>query len=98
MTMVIVFVTPIAAQTVLPNIQGLKLQNVTGYVILLVRETYLGRGFNWTGIIYITGSVTLNRSGGEGINVRGQIHTGTSTLAEITINGDTTLAYNKLHS
>jgi hypothetical protein len=39
MTMVIVFVTPIAAQTVLPNTQGLKLQNVTGYVILLVRET-----------------------------------------------------------
>jgi Tfp pilus assembly protein PilX len=77
-----------------PNTQGLKLQNVTGYGILLVKgDLVLGGGFNWNGIIYATGSVTLNGGGGEGINVHGQIYAGTSTVTDITINGGNTLGY-----
>lgn len=77
-----------------PNTQGLKLQNVTGYGILLVKgDLVLGGGFNWNGIIYATGSVTLNGGGGEGINVHGQIYAGTSTVTDITINGSNTLGY-----
>jgi Tfp pilus assembly protein PilX len=77
-----------------PNSQGLKLQNVTGYGILLVKgDLTLGGGFNWNGIIYATGSVTLNGGGGEGINVHGQIYAGTSTVTDVTINGSNTLGY-----
>jgi Tfp pilus assembly protein PilX len=77
-----------------PNTQGLKLQNVTGYGILLVKgDLVLGGGFTWNGIIYATGSVTLNGGGGDGINVHGQIYAGTSTVTDITINGSNTLGY-----
>jgi Tfp pilus assembly protein PilX len=77
-----------------PNTQGLKLQNVTGYGILLVKgDLVLGGGFNWNGIIYATGSVTLNGGGGEGINVHGQIYAGTSTVTDVTVNGSNTLGY-----
>src|SRR5262249_7450739 len=48
-----------------PNNQGLKLQNVTGYGILLVKgDLTLGGGFQWNGLILATGSVTLKRSRG----------------------------------
>jgi Tfp pilus assembly protein PilX len=78
-----------------PNTQGLKLQNVTGYGILLVKgDLTLGAGFNWNGIIYATGSVTLNGGGGEAINLHGQIYAGTSTVTDVTINGGNTLGYN----
>lgn len=77
-----------------PNNQGLKLQNVTGYGILLVKgDLTLGGGFNWNGIIYATGSVTLNGGGGAGINVHGQIYAGTSTVTDVTLNGSNTLGY-----
>jgi Tfp pilus assembly protein PilX len=77
-----------------PNTQGLKLQNVTGYGILLIKgDLVLGGGFNWNGIIYATGSVTLNGGGGEGINVHGQIYAGTSTVTDVTINGSNTLGF-----
>jgi hypothetical protein len=45
------------------------------------------------GIIYATGSVTLNGGGGEGINVHGQIYAGTLTVTDITIKGGNTLGY-----
>jgi Tfp pilus assembly protein PilX len=77
-----------------PNSQGLKLQNVTGYGILLVKgDLTLGGGFTWNGLIYATGSVTLNGGGGAGINVYGQIYAGTSTVTDVTINGGNILGY-----
>ena len=76
-----------------PNAQGLKLQNVTGYGILLVKgDLELGGGFQWNGLILATGSVTLN-GGGGGINIQGLIFTGTSTLTDITINGGNVIGY-----
>ncbi len=76
------------------NNQGLKLQNVTGYGILLVKgDLVLGGGFTWNGLIYATGSVTLNGGGGAGINVYGQIYSGTSSVTDVTINGGNTLGY-----
>lgn len=75
------------------NNQGLKLQNVTGYGILIVTgDLELGGGFQWNGIIMATGSVTLN-GGGGGINIQGLIFTGTSTLTDITINGGNVIGY-----
>jgi Tfp pilus assembly protein PilX len=76
------------------NTQGLKLQSVTGYGILLVKgDLTLGGGFTWNGLIYATGSVTLNGGGGAGINVQGQIYSGTSTVTDVTVNGSNTLGY-----
>jgi hypothetical protein len=79
------------------NNQGLTLQNVTGYGILLVKgDLTLGGGFNWNGIILATGSVTLNGggNGNGGINISGLVFTGTSTLTDITVNGNDNITYN----
>src|SRR2546430_3853225 len=74
--------------------QGLKLQNVTGYGVLLVKgDLELGGGFQWNGIILVTGSVTLNGGGGNPINIYGQIFSGTSTLTDVTVNGSNTIGY-----
>src|SRR5215468_11280028 len=76
------------------NNQGLKLQNITGYGILLVKgDLELGGGFQWNGVIIVTGSVTLNGGGGNAINIYGQIFSGTSTLTDVTINGGNTIGY-----
>ncbi len=76
------------------NNQGLKLQNVTGYGVLLVKgDLELGGGFQWNGIILVTGSVTLDGGGGNPINIYGQIFSGTSTLTDVTVNGSNTIGY-----
>lgn len=76
------------------NVNGLMLNNVTGYGVLLIDgDLELGGGFTWYGPILVTGSVTLN-GGGGGINVHGQILSGTSTLTDITINGGNVIKYN----
>jgi Tfp pilus assembly protein PilX len=77
------------------NVNGLKLNNLTGYGILLVDgDLELGGGFTWYGPIVVTGSVTLNGGGGEGINIHGQILSGTSTLTDVTLNGGNVIQYN----
>jgi hypothetical protein len=76
-----------------PNNQGLKLENLTGYGILLVKgDLTLGGGFQWNGLIFSTGSVTLN-GGGSKINIQGLVFTGTSTLTDVTINGGNVIGY-----
>jgi hypothetical protein len=68
---------------------------LTGYGILLVdSDLELGGGFTWYGPIVVTGSVTLNGGGGEGINIHGQILSGTSTLTDVTLNGGNVIQYN----
>ena len=56
-------------------------------------DLVLGGGFTWYGPILVTGSVTLN-GGGGGINIHGQILSGTSTLTDVTINGGNVINYN----
>jgi Tfp pilus assembly protein PilX len=77
-----------------PNVNGLTLNNLTGYGLLLIEgDLVLGGGFTWYGPILVTGSVTLN-GGGGGINIHGQILSGTSTLTDVTINGGNVINYN----
>jgi Tfp pilus assembly protein PilX len=77
-----------------PNVNGLKLNNVTGYGLLLIEgDLVLGGGFTWYGPILVTGSVTLN-GGGGGINIHGQILSGTSTLTDVTLDGGNVINYN----
>jgi len=55
------------------NVNGLKLQGVTGYGMLLVEgDLVLGGGFAWNGVILVTGTLTFN-GGGSGINITGAV-------------------------
>jgi Tfp pilus assembly protein PilX len=87
------FVT-VYSDTSLPNNDaGLSLTGGTGYGILLVRgDLVLGGGFQWNGLVFATGSVTINGSGG-GVNIRGQIYTGTSSANNFIINGAADIRY-----
>jgi hypothetical protein len=78
-----------------PNSNGLTLQNVTGHGILLVKgDLVMGGGFQWNGLIFATGSITLNGGGGpNAINISGLIFSGTSTVTDVTVNGGNTLSY-----
>ncbi len=76
------------------NVNGLKLSNVTGYGILLVDgDLELAGGFNWNGIILVTGAVLLNGGANDPVNVAGQILSGTSTVTDISINGGNNIGY-----
>jgi hypothetical protein len=73
------------------NVGGLKLQNVTGYGLLLVDgDLTIGGNVDWYGVILVTGIVTMNGGGGiNDINIRGAV------LAEQTVpvNGNIDIAY-----
>jgi hypothetical protein len=76
------------------NVNGLKLSNVTGYGILLVDgDLELAGGFNWNGLILVTGAVKLNGGGNDPVNVSGQLLSGTSTVTDISINGGNNIGY-----
>ncbi len=82
-----------------PNVNGLTLNGVTGWGILIVEGNLtLGGGFTWNGIILATGSVTLNGGGGpNAINIQGQLLSGTSTITDVTLNGSNTITYNSCY-
>lgn len=55
------------------NVNGLKIQNGTGYGTLLVDgDLVLGGGFDWNGVILVTGMITFN-GGGDQIKILGGI-------------------------
>jgi hypothetical protein len=71
------------------NDGGLSLTGGTGYGILLVSgDLVLGGGFQWNGLIFATGSITMS-----GVSVRGQIYAGTSSADNFIINGGADLRY-----
>jgi Tfp pilus assembly protein PilX len=81
------------------NVNGLKLNNVTGWGILIVDgDLELGGGFNWNGIILATGAVKLNGGGGSNaVNIAGQLLSGTSTVTDISLNGSNNITYNSCY-
>jgi hypothetical protein len=55
------------------NVNGLSLSGLTGHGILLVEgDLTLGGGFNWNGLIIVTGTLVFN-GGGSGINIKGAV-------------------------
>jgi hypothetical protein len=55
------------------NVQGLKMQNTTGYGILLVEgDMTMAGGFSWNGLVLVTGTLTFN-GGGAAVNIRGAV-------------------------
>ena len=76
------------------NDQGLTLQNVTGYGILVVTgDLVLRSGVQWNGVIMASGSVTLNGSP-SGISVQGLIFSGMSNVTDISVSGTNNISYN----
>jgi len=73
----------------------LRLNNVTGYGILLVKgNLQLAGNVNWHGIIIATGVVTTSGGGSNSKNIQGQIFSGASALGDTTVSGSVTVGYN----
>jgi hypothetical protein len=87
------FVAVYSDTSVPNNDGGLSFTGGTGYGVLLVKgDLVLGGGFQWNGLVFATGSVTIN-GGGGGVNVRGQIYAGTSSADNFIINGAADIRY-----
>jgi hypothetical protein len=73
----------------------LRLNNVTGYGILLVKgDLQLAGNINWNGIIIATGVITASGGGSNSKNIQGQIYSGASSLGDTTVSGSVTIGYN----
>ena len=73
----------------------LRLNNVNGYGILLVKgNLQLAGNTNWNGIIIVTGVITSSGGGSNAKNIQGQIYSGNSTLGDSTISGSVVIGYN----
>ncbi|MGE5220649.1 MAG: hypothetical protein ACM3SP_26880 [Chloroflexota bacterium] len=73
----------------------LRLNNVNGYGILLVKgNLQLAGNTNWNGIIIATGVITSSGGGSNAKNIQGQIYSGSSALGDTTISGSVVIGYN----
>jgi len=86
------YVTVYSKPATAPPINGeLTLNGVLGYGALIVEgDLVLGGGFNWNGLIIVTGTLTFNGGGPAGINIAGAV------LANQTVdlNGSVAVRYN----
>jgi len=72
----------------------LRLNNVTGYGILLVKgDLQMAGNFNWNGLIFVTGVITTSGGGSNAKNIQGLIFAGASALGDTVINGSVTVGY-----
>ena len=72
------------------NVNGLSLSGVTGFGLLLIEgDLILGGGFNWNGLILVTGTLVFN-GGGAGLNIHGAVLANQT----IDINGGVDVKYN----
>ena len=75
--------------------QELRLNNVTGYGILIVKgNLQLAGNIAWHGIIIVTGIVTSSGGGSDAKNIQGQMYAGSSALGDTAISGSITVGYN----
>jgi Tfp pilus assembly protein PilX len=72
----------------------LKLNNVTGYGILLVKgDLALAGNIDWNGIIIVTGTLTSVGGGSNAKNIQGQIFAGSSALGDTAISGSINIGF-----
>ena len=72
----------------------LKLNNVTGYGILLVKGNLeLAGNTDWNGIIIVTGILKSSGGGSNSKNILGQVYAGSSALGDTAISGSITVGY-----
>ena len=73
----------------------LRLNNVTGYGILIVKgNLQLAGNLNWHGLIIVTGILTSTGGGSDGKNIEGQVYSGSSALGDTAVSGNIDIAYN----
>lgn len=73
----------------------LRLNNVTGYGILVVKgDLQLAGNLDWHGIIIATGVVRSSGGGSNVKNIQGQVYSGSSALGDTTVSGSITISYN----
>jgi len=73
----------------------LRLNNVTGYGILIVKgDLQMAGNLDWHGIIIVTGILKSSGGGSNGKNIQGQIYSGSSALGDTAISGNIDIAYN----
>ncbi len=85
------FVTVFSDTSAPYNDGGLTLSGGTGYGILLVKgDLIVGDGFQWNGIILVSGSVTMNTGG---VTIKGQIYAGTTQSNQIILNSGVDIRY-----
>jgi Tfp pilus assembly protein PilX len=73
----------------------LKLNNVTGHGILLVKgDLELAGNLDWNGIIIVTGILKSSGGGSNVKNIQGQVYAGSSALGDTAISGSIHVGYN----
>src|SRR5919109_435915 len=73
----------------------LRLNNVTGYGILIVKgDLQLAGNITWNGVIIVTGNVVTTGGGNDSKNIQGQIYAGKSDLGDSNVSGTVTVGYN----
>jgi len=73
----------------------LRLNNVTGYGILIVKgDLQMAGNIDWHGIIIVTGILKSSGGGSNGKNIQGQVFSGSSALGDTAISGNIDIAYN----
>ena len=72
----------------------LRLNNVTGYGILIVKgDLQMAGNIDWHGIIIVTGVMTSSGGGSNSKNILGQIYSGASSLGDTAISGNIDIGY-----
>jgi Tfp pilus assembly protein PilX len=72
----------------------LKLNNVTGYGVLLVKgDLQLAGNITWNGLIIVTGNIVTTGGGKDSKNIQGQIYAGQNNLGDSNISGTVTVGY-----
>jgi Tfp pilus assembly protein PilX len=73
----------------------LRLNNVTGHGILLVKgDLQLAGNIEWHGLIFVTGVISASGGGSDSKNIQGLVFTGASSLGDTDISGSVTIGYN----
>jgi Tfp pilus assembly protein PilX len=73
----------------------IRLNNVTGYGILLVKgDLQLAGNITWNGLIIVTGKIITTGGGSNAKNIQGQIYSGKSNLGDSAVSGSVTVGYN----
>jgi Tfp pilus assembly protein PilX len=72
----------------------LKLNNVTGYGILVVKgDLELAGSITWNGLIIVTGKIKTTGGGKDAKNIQGQIYAGKNDLGDSAISGTVTVGF-----
>lgn len=89
------YVTVYANATATQADHELRLNNVTGYGLLIVDgDLQMAGNLNWNGIIIVTGILTSTGGGSNSKNITGQVYSGSSALGDTAISGNIDIAYN----